>query len=159
VRRVLLVAGSRSLTVYLWHLPLLGAMSGLLLLTPFPKPAAGTAEWWWARPIVLLALVILLLPVLAAFGHLEQRTTASPATGFRPAAAVGAAVVVFFPAAAGALTGLTLELLGVGTVCFALALLMLRDRRAPGRRGRPRAARDAHRRRRRGRGGIASGVK
>lgn len=159
IRRVLLVAGSRSLTVYLWHLPLLGAMSGLLLLTPFPKPAAGTAEWWWARPLVLLALVILLLPVLAAFGHLEQRTTASPATGFRPAAAAGAAVVVFFPAAAGALTGLTLELLGVGAVCFSLALLMLRDRRVPGRRGRPRAAREAHRRRRRGRGGIASGVK
>ncbi|MFJ6077506.1 acyltransferase [Pseudarthrobacter sp. NPDC092419] len=159
VRRLLLVTGSRSLTVYLWHLPLLGAMSGLLLLTPFPKPAAGTAEWWWARPIVLLALAILLVPVLAAFGHLEQRTTASPATGFRPAAAAGAAVVVFFPAAAGALTGLTLELLGVGAVCFALALLLLRDRHAPRRRSGTLAARDAHRKRRRGKGGIASGVK
>lgn len=157
MRRVLTLAGSRSLTIYLWHLPLLGAMSGLLLLTSFPKPAAGTAEWWWARPIVLLALVILLLPVLAAFGHLEQRTTASPATGFRPPAAAGAAVVVFFPAAAGALTGLTLELLGVGAVCFALALLMLRGPAA--RRGRPGAAREAHRKRRRSRGGIASGVK
>jgi hypothetical protein len=135
VRAAVMVAGRRSMTVYLWHLPLLVAMSGLLLLTDFPKPAAGTAEWWWARPLVLLGVVALLLPVLAAFGHLEERPTASVHTRGRPAAAVvTAAVVVFIPVADAALNGLTLGLLGGGAACFALAVLLLgrMPERAPG---------------------------
>jgi fucose 4-O-acetylase-like acetyltransferase len=126
VRAVVIVAGRRSMTVYLWHLPLLVAMSGLLLLTDFPKPGAGTAEWWWARPLVLLGVVALLLPVLGAFGRLEERPTASVHTRGRPAAAVvTAAVVVFIPVADAALNGLTLGLLGGGAACFVLAVLLL----------------------------------
>ena len=124
------------MTVYLWHLPLLAAMSGLLLLTDFPKPAAGTAAWWWARPLVLLGVVALLLPVLAAFGRLEERPTASVHTRGRPAAAVvTAAVVVFIPVADAAFNGLTLGLLGGGAACFVLAVLLLG--RMPARRADP----------------------
>lgn len=126
VRALVTVAGRHSMTVYLWHLPLLVAMSGLLLLTDFPKPAAGTAGWWWARPLVLLGVVVLLLPVLAVFGRLEERPTASVHTRSRPAAAVvTAAVVVFIPVADAAVNGLTLGLLGGGAACFALAVLLL----------------------------------
>ncbi|MET3173104.1 UNVERIFIED_ORG: fucose 4-O-acetylase-like acetyltransferase [Arthrobacter sp. UYCu721] len=135
IRVVVMVAGRRSMTVYLWHLPLLVAMSGLLLLTDFPKPAAGTAEWWWARPLVLLGVVALLLPVLAAFGRLEERPTASVHTRGRPAAAVvTAAVVVFIPVADAALNGLTLGLLGGGAACFVVAVLLLgrMQERVPG---------------------------
>lgn len=126
VRAVVAAAGRRSMTVYLWHLPLLVAMSGLLLLTDFPKPAAGTAAWWWARPLVLLGVVALLLPVIAAFGRLEERPTASVHTRGRPAGAVmTAAVVVFIPVTDAAFNGLTLGLLGGGAACFALAVLLL----------------------------------
>lgn len=126
VRGFLAVAGRWSLTVYLWHLPLLAAMSGMLLLTDFPQPAGGTAAWWWGRPIVLLALVGLLLPVLALFGRLEERPTAPAAARSRPAAAVvTAAVVVYVPMADAALNGPTLALLGAGAVCFTLAVLLL----------------------------------
>jgi len=126
VRAAVMVAGRRSMTVYLWHLPLLAAMSGLLLLTDFPKPAAGTAEWWWSRPLVLAGVIALLLPVLAAFGRLEERPTASDHTRGRPAAAVvAAAVVIFIPVADAALNGLTLGLLGGGAACFMLAVLLL----------------------------------
>ncbi|MGY4541682.1 fucose 4-O-acetylase-like acetyltransferase [Arthrobacter sp. UYNi723] len=145
VRAVVMVAGRRSMTVYLWHLPLLVAMSGLLLLTDFPKPAAGTAEWWWARPLVLLGVVALLLPVLAVFGHLEERPTASVHTRGRPAAAVvTAAVVVFIPVADAALNGLTLGLLGGGAACFVLAVLLLgrMPERVPGDVGAERVAHD-----------------
>ena len=41
VQRMMAAVGRRSMTVYLWHLPLLAAMSGLLLLTDFPQPAGG----------------------------------------------------------------------------------------------------------------------
>lgn len=146
IDRLLALAGARSLTVYLWHLPLLGAMSGLLLLAPLPKPGSGTAEWWWSRPLVVLALVLLLLPVAAAFGRLEERTTAMRAARCRPAVAGAAVVVVFIPVADAALNGLSLGLLAAGTACFSVAVLLLS--------GLPLRAR-----RKRGRKGIASGVK
>ena len=126
VRAVVGLAGRRAMTVYLWHLPLLATMSGLLLLTGFPKPAAGTAGWWWSRPLVLVGIIVLLMPVLAAFGRLEERPTASAHSRRRPAAAVvTAAVVVFIPVADAAINGLTLGLLGGGAACFALAVLLL----------------------------------
>ncbi|BCW74112.1 MULTISPECIES: acyltransferase [unclassified Arthrobacter] len=157
IARLLQLAGARSLTVYLWHLPLLGAMSGLLLLTPVPKPSSGTAGWWWSRPLVVLALVLLLLPATAAFGRLEERTTAPQAFRCRPAAAGAAVVVVFIPVADAALNGLSLGLLAAGTVCFAVAILLLgglplrRRRAVPGGRKRGPG--------KRGPRGIASGVK
>lgn len=126
VRAVVGLAGRRAMTVYLWHLPLLAAMAGLLLLTGFPKPAAGTAGWWWSRPLVLLGVTVLLLPVLAVFGRLEERPTASAHSRRRPpAAVVTAVVVVFVPVADAAFNGLTLGLLGGGAACFALAVLLL----------------------------------
>lgn len=126
VRALVGLAGRRAMTVYLWHLPLLAAMSGLLLLTDFPKPLAGTAAWWWSRPLVLLGIIALLLPVLAVFGRLEERPTASVRSRRRPPAAVATAVVVVFvPVADAALNGLTLALLGGGAACFALAVLLL----------------------------------
>lgn len=126
IRWVVAVAGRRSMTVYLWHLPLLAAMSGLLLLTDFPKPVAGTAEWWWARPLVLLAVVVLLVPVLLLCGRLEERPTAAVhARGRAHAAVVTAGVVVFIPVVDAALNGLTLTLLGGGAACFALGVLLL----------------------------------
>ncbi|MFF2243011.1 acyltransferase [Arthrobacter sp. NPDC058130] len=126
VRRMIGLAGRRSMTVYLWHLPLLAAMSGLLLLTDFPQPAGGSTAWWWGRPLVLLGVVALLLPVLALFGRLEERPTASGTPRSRPAAAVLlAAVAVFVPAIDAALNGLTLGLLGGGAACFALAVALL----------------------------------
>jgi hypothetical protein len=125
VKALLSAAGGRSLTVYLWHLPLLVGMSGLLLLTPIPKPESGTAAWWWARPVVLLALVLLLLPVVAAFGRLEERPTASGTSDARPPAVAAGVVVVFVPVSAAALGGLSLAVLGAGAVCFAMAVVML----------------------------------
>ena len=114
------------MTVYLWHLPLLAAMSGMLLLTDVPQPAGGSAAWWWARPLVFLGVIALLLPVLALFGRLEERPMAPGPAPSRPAAAVLlAAVAVFVPAVQAALNGLTLGLLGGGAACFALAVVLL----------------------------------
>ncbi|MET1089033.1 MAG: acyltransferase [Arthrobacter sp.] len=156
VKALLYAAGARSLTVYLWHLPLLVGMSGLLLLTPLPKPDSGTAAWWWARPMVLLALVLLLLPVVAAFGRLEERRTATGTSGARPPAVAAAVVVVFLPVSEAALSGLTLGVLAAGAVSFAVAVLLL-----GGTTGRMRRTAGSifPGGRRRGRPGIASGVK
>lgn len=126
IQSVIAIAGRRSMTVYLWHLPLLVGMTGLLLLTDLPKPMAGTAEWWWARIPVFFAVVTLLLPVVWVFGRLENRpTAASHARGPSRAAVVTAAVVVLIPVADAAFNGLTLALLGGGAACFALSVLLL----------------------------------
>ena len=123
---VVAAPGRRSMTIYLWHLPLLVAMTGLVLLSDFPKPAAGTAAWWWARPLVLLAVVVLLVPVLLLCGRLEERPTAAVhARGRAPAAVVTAGVVVFIPMLDAALNGLSVALLGGGAACFMLAVLLL----------------------------------
>lgn len=125
-RTMVAVVGRHAMTVYLWHLPLLAAMAGLLLLTDFPKPASATAAWWWSRPLVLLGVVALLLPVVALFGRLEERPTAAAHSRGRPrAAVVTAAVVVFIPVADAAFNGVTLALLGGGAACFTLAVLLL----------------------------------
>ncbi len=126
IQAVIGFAGRRSMTVYLWHLPLLVGMSGLLLLSDVPKPLAGTVEWWWARIPVFFAVVALLAPVVWLFGRLENRpTAASHARGPSRAAVVTAAVVVLVPVADAAFNGLTLALLGGGAACFALAVLLL----------------------------------
>lgn len=132
VRSLVALVGRRAMTIYLWHLPILAAMTGLLLLTDFPKPASATAAWWWSRPLVILAVIALLLPVIALFGRLEERPTAAVhSRGRPPAAVVTAAVVVFIPVVDAAVNGLTLPLLGGGAACFALAVLLLG--RAPAR--------------------------
>lgn len=126
IRAVIAVAGRRSMTVYLWHLPLLVGMSGLLLLTDVPRPMAESAEWWWARIPVFVAVVALLVPVVLLFGRLEDRPmAASHARGPARAAVVTAAVVVFIPVGDAAFNGLTLALLGGGAACFALSVLLL----------------------------------
>jgi hypothetical protein len=139
VGAVLAGVGRRSMTIYLWHLPLIAAVSGLLLLTRLALPSGGSAAWWWTRPLLLLAVALLLLPVLALFGRLEERPTAPGPPRSRPATAVAtAAVVVFLPVVQAAVNGLTVGLLGGGAACFALAALLLGriPVRAPGP-GRP----------------------
>ncbi|MEE2569994.1 acyltransferase [Pseudarthrobacter sp. J64] len=126
INRLVRLVGARCMTVYLWHLPLVGALLGLLLLTDLPLPAAGSAEWWWSRPLVLAAVVLLLLPTAGLFGWLEERPTApSHSRGRAPAAVVTAGVLVFLPVVDAALQGLSLGLLGGGAACFALAVLLL----------------------------------
>ena len=113
VRRFIGLAGRRSMTVYLWHLPMLAALSGVLLLTDFPQPAGGTAAWWWGRPLVLVSVIGLLLPGAGALRPARRTPDVAGTARSRPAAAVvTAAVVVFVPVADAALNGLTLALLG-----------------------------------------------
>jgi fucose 4-O-acetylase-like acetyltransferase len=86
IRALVGMAGRHAMTVYLWHLPLLAAMTGLLLLTDFPKPASGTAEWWWSRPLVFVGVILLLLPAVLLFGGLRngRRRPCIHAAGRRP---------------------------------------------------------------------------
>ena len=72
VQVVVGTVGSRLMTIYLWHVPVLALVIGLLLLTPLPTPAAGSAAWWWTRPVVFVVVVLVLTAISALFGRLER---------------------------------------------------------------------------------------
>ncbi|MCU1576224.1 MAG: hypothetical protein JWP70_928 [Leifsonia sp.] len=76
----LVVAGvsSRLMTVYLWHLPVLALIVGVLLLTPLPMPAPGSAAWWATRPLILLAAILALVGISRVLGRFEQPATSRP---------------------------------------------------------------------------------
>jgi Acyltransferase family len=63
------VASRRSMTAFLWHLPLLVAVAGLLLLLGVPFPSVGSPMWWWTRPLWLAALTLLGLLFVAWTGE------------------------------------------------------------------------------------------
>lgn len=54
---VVFVLGSRLMTIYLWHFPVILVLIGIQLLLPLPLPEPGGAAWWWTRvPFLLLVL-------------------------------------------------------------------------------------------------------
>lgn len=60
------------MTVFLWHLTALFAFSAGLIALGVPLPAAGTPAWWVTRPLWIVALAALTVPLVAAFRGLER---------------------------------------------------------------------------------------
>ncbi len=78
----------RSMTAYLWHLPLLVAVIGTMLLLRMPFPAVGSAAWWSTRPLWLVALTALLVGALSlasASRNASTRRRPGDRAGARPA--------------------------------------------------------------------------
>ena len=67
---------SMIMTIYLWHMTLLIALLGLCWLFDGAGIdfAVGGAMWWWTRPIWLLVLTVMLLPVALLMSPLERLT-------------------------------------------------------------------------------------
>ncbi|OFI38518.1 acyltransferase [Arthrobacter sp. SW1] len=100
VQKVMFVVGSRAMTIYLWHLPLIIAMFGaaLLLRLPFPEPA-GT-EWWLSRPAFYVAAWAIVLLACVPLVRLELASTALAPGSRRPAMwriAVGTVLAIVPP--------------------------------------------------------------
>ena len=80
VRAVLGLAGPRLITVYLWHLPVMGALTGLALalggvgLGTVP----GSSGWWWHRPAWFVVLAAGTALVAVVLGPLERVRPAAP---------------------------------------------------------------------------------
>lgn len=67
------VAGSRAMTIYLWHLvgPVVVTLT-LVLPGVWPAPAVGTAGWWVARSAWVVANAAVVAPVVWALGRFER---------------------------------------------------------------------------------------
>jgi peptidoglycan/LPS O-acetylase OafA/YrhL len=74
-----IAVGSMAMTLYLWHLPVMAALYGLLLTVDGPLPHPGTGAWWATRPLWLAVLAAALVPLALALARLERSRPAGPA--------------------------------------------------------------------------------
>ncbi|MEW1836259.1 acyltransferase [Microbacterium sp. NPDC079995] len=127
---IVFVLGSRLMTIYLWHLPVMLALTGLSLLIPGAAPTPASEAWWWSRPI----LFVVVLGVLLALSLAIVRWEALGALGPTPPriVVVVAWVCAFVPPFAVMEWFLDLPIAVGGAVLLAAAVFLLR-RRSPAR--------------------------
>lgn len=120
VQGTMLLIGSRLMTVYLWHLPVVMILIGIELLLPIPMPAPGGAVWWWTRvPFLLLVLAVVWLLSIPLARFEKVPSLGAP----RLRAATPLAVVLFLlPPLAISAYGLDLPLAAAGLVLTVAAL-------------------------------------
>ncbi len=120
-----ILVNSMIMTVYLWHMTIMIILVALLFLAGGFGLGLdpGSEAWWWTRPLWLLVLFALLLPVAAVLAPLERRRGPAkiPGTGRQLAGAalacLGLALLALFGVGGGPFKGadvlsLTLVLLG-----------------------------------------------
>lgn len=129
VTRVVGVVGERSMTVYLWHMPVLVLLAGLSLVAhataglALPEPL--TAAWWVTRPVWLAAGVVALLPVVAATARFERGRAGRPVVPLSPESARRRAAASAIDAACGVAGVAVLLVAGFGPVPATAALALL----------------------------------
>ncbi|MFJ8895516.1 acyltransferase [Leifsonia sp. NPDC102414] len=85
---------ARAMTIYSWHMLVLIALAGVLLLSGMPLPQPRTADWWATRGLWLAVVAVAVTAVVAVAGRLEAgRVQSGQRTARVPSRAVGAALV------------------------------------------------------------------
>lgn len=127
------VVGSRLMTIYLWHLPVILLVTGLTLLVPGLAPVPASAAWWWSR----IPMLVVVLAILYALSLLIARWEAVGDLPPAPAAAVVAIgfVLAFAPPFAVMQWGLSLWLAVGGALCLGISVPLLRRWPAPAAAG------------------------
>lgn len=85
---VVSAVGERAMTAYLWHMPVLIALAGALLVAnatlglPLPQPLS--VEWWATRPAWLAAGAGLVVPAVLVLARFEHGRGTGHAAGTTP---------------------------------------------------------------------------
>lgn len=121
------VAGTRLMTVYLWHLLFVIAVAGTVLIAPNVVPAVGTTAWWLARIPGDLSVFVLLFVLslgVARFERGPKRVGPVPSVPVLVVAGVLATVPPFWAMQFG------LDLAGFvwGAIALVVAVLLARGR-------------------------------
>ena len=122
-KAVVFVMGTRLMTIYLWHLPVIIALSGVALLIPGASPAPSSADWWASRPVAFVIVMAALFGLSFLVGRYEAPREIGP-TPPGPAVAT-AAVLAFVPAFLVLQFFLDLRLAIVGSVLLSASVLIL----------------------------------
>ncbi|RFA11639.1 hypothetical protein B7R21_12800 [Subtercola boreus] len=128
-RAFVFVVGSRLMTIYLWHLPVIIMLSGIALLVPGASPAPASPSWWWSRPLFFVIVMAALFGLSFLVGRFEKPREVGPTPPARIVAL--AAVLTFVPAFCVMEFFLDLPFAILGAVFYAFAVLLLG--RWPGR--------------------------
>jgi Acyltransferase family len=131
-KAVVFVVGSRLMTVYLWHLPVIIIFIGAALLIPGASPEPASAAWWLSRPLFYVVVLVALFGLSFLVGRWESPRE----VGVTPPAWIVAlcAVLTFVPALLILQWFLNLEFAIIGAVFYGAAVLLLgrwRSRAAP----------------------------
>ena len=122
-RAAVFVVGTRLMTVYLWHLPVIIALAGLSLVIPGAGPAPASAEWWLLRPVFFVVVMAVLFGLSFIVGRWEAPREVGPTP---PAPVVALAAALTFVAAFAVLEWfLDLSLAIFGAVLLSAAILLL----------------------------------
>jgi peptidoglycan/LPS O-acetylase OafA/YrhL len=123
---VVFAMGSRLMTVYLWHLPVILVVSGLALLVPGAAPVPTSGEWWATRPVLLVVVALVLGALSLPLARIEAlgRLGAAP----RPWLIGVAWLLAFLPPFAVTVEGMDAVLAVCGAAMYMAAVLILRTR-------------------------------
>jgi fucose 4-O-acetylase-like acetyltransferase len=122
-KAVVFLAGTRLMTIYLWHLPVIIALSGIAILIPGASPPPASAAWWWSRPVEYVLVLAALFGLSFLVGRWEQPRELGP-TPPRPVVAASAVLTIAVPILLIPL-GLDIALALAGAMTFGVAILLL----------------------------------
>lgn len=109
VWRQVIVANAVVMTTYLWHMTALAlGVLGLMATGFFPQPDPASANWWAWRPVWIVALVALTLPLVLLWAPAETRRARRARTPSAPtalAATLGLTVTLAYLALEGVPVG------------------------------------------------------
>jgi fucose 4-O-acetylase-like acetyltransferase len=122
-RAVVFLVGTRLMTIYLWHLPVIIIVAGVGLLIPGASPEPASPAWWWSRIFVYVLVLGILFALSFLVGRWEQPREVGPTP---PVGVVAiAAVLTFVPPFLVIEYFLNLWLAIAGAVSFSVAILLL----------------------------------
>jgi peptidoglycan/LPS O-acetylase OafA/YrhL len=122
-RAVVFVVGTRLMTIYLWHLPIILIITGLSLLIPGAAPEPGSAAWWLSRPVLYVVVLAGVFGLSFLVGRWEapREVTATPPTSV----VAVAAILSFIPSFLVMEFFMDFTLAVIGSVLLAVSVLML----------------------------------
>jgi hypothetical protein len=71
-RAIVFAVGSRLMTIYLWHLPVIIILAGVALLIPGASPQPASAVWWLSRPLMYVVVLACLFGLSFLVGRFER---------------------------------------------------------------------------------------
>ena len=108
-----------SMTIYLWHVPVVVIIALTMLGAALPMPEPLSRDWWQTRPLFLALVAVGMIPVVLLIARLERRSLAFVPT--RMPAILAAAKVVL--SVAGVATILVVGFTPVWSWAIGLGLL------------------------------------
>lgn len=122
-RAVVFVVGTRLMTIYLWHLPIILAITGLSLLIRGASPEPASAAWWWSRPVLYVVVLLAVFGLSFIVGRWEAPREVGPTPP--PGIVAIAVVLAFIPPFLVMEFFMDLPIAIIGSVLLSAAILML----------------------------------